>query len=264
MLINKPASFQLSAVLPLLLIVSSVGVLSSCSGQQTAQESPSVSPPVTGVAKTEVNPLNAGLEGTDRPGTDPLSLMQNPQVKQELSLTDDQVAQIKTIEQDFRASIKQEFSGIDWKSLDAKTRDQKFTEVSNKTKQEIESTRGKVGKVFKPEQLQRFKEITLQIYGFGALSYDQFADDLKLSADQKKQLSDIRDQLGKKVRANLTVPNANDQDSVKKAISDNRKRTEQIFQASNQQAVAVLTPEQQKSLEKLRGKEFKFQQTPPT
>lgn len=261
---NKLFQFRLSTALSLLLIVGSGVVLSSCSGEKAAQEPSPVASVAAGAAKTEANPLNAGLEGTDRPGTDPLSLMQNPQIKQELKLTDEQVAQIKTVEQEFRESLKKEFSGIDWKSLDAKARDQKFTEVTEKTKQQIQSTRDKVGKIFTPDQLKRFKEITLQIYGFGALSYDQFTDDLKLTSDQQKQLGDIRDQLGKKIRANLTVPQGNDQDAMKKAIADNRKRTEQILQASNQQAIAILTPDQQKNLEKLRGQEFKLQQTPPT
>lgn len=262
-MMNAMKTNRLTAlVLPLL--VGSL-VITACGGQKTAQEpaAPTTAPAPQSTDKV-ANPLNAGLEGTNRPGTDPLELMQNPQVKAELGLTDAQVTEIKTIAEDFRVNLKQDFSDVDWKSMDPKERDAKFTEVTNKTKDQIQVTRDKVGKVFKPEQLKRFKEITLQLYGFGALSFDSFTEDLKLTSDQQKQLNDIRDQLGKKVRANLVVPDINDPEAVKKAVADNRKRTEQIFQASNQQALAVLTPEQQKSLEQLRGKEFKFEQTPPS
>lgn len=256
----------------LLIIVASLISLSACNGgnkttDQTNVETPTTtespqateSPATTG--EGEPDPITAGMTGADRPDTDPLELLQSDQVKQELKITDEQAGKIQQVSQNFRQELKQTYSGLNLSGLPPEQQSQKLQEVSGQVQQDIDQTRQEIGKVLTPEQVNRFKQISLQIYGFGVLNSDQFTQDLKLTADQEKQLNDLRQQVVEKMRASWEVPPTDAQKRTE-VIDANRKRMEQILQQSNEEALAVLTPEQKKTLDTLKGEKFNF--TPPS
>lgn len=267
---NRHHQISPLALVSLLIVFGSCISLSSCNSEQSSNSSqspePSVaSPQVTNGQQspqasgaTGDTPVTAGLENSDRPGTDPLQLLENQQIKQELNLTADQSTKLKQIEEEFRGELRQKVSGLNLKELDSKQRDQKLTEVSDDIQKQVTDTRTKVAEVLQPDQLKRFKEITLQIYSFGPLSYDQFTQELGLTPEQQTQLNDNREQMVQKMRSNWQVPETNNPQQTGKLIADNRKRLEQIIKDSNDQALAVLTPEQQKTLETLKGEKFQL------
>jgi hypothetical protein len=104
------------------------------------------------------------------------------------------------------------------------------------------------------------KEIFLQIYGWGALTRQDFQEPLKLTAEQGKQLDTISEQMQANMRKGWANPEG---DAAKQAatLSENKKSMEAIIKNSNAQALAVLTAEQKKTLETLKGTPFKFNPT---
>jgi Spy/CpxP family protein refolding chaperone len=210
---------------------------------------------------------NADNAKPDRQGANPLQILQHPLVKSELKLTDEQVAQIKAIEADLTTKIAAASESVKskYKSLEALPKDKQDSEkkklaveIEQGTASIAKESQQKVGKVLKPEQEKRAKEILLQKFDFGILTKDDFATDLKLTDAQKKQLNDIVGQMRIKTIGAWEIPDRDDVAKREKTLADNRKRMEAVMKESNQQAKAVLTPEQLKSLETLKGKAVSF------
>jgi Spy/CpxP family protein refolding chaperone len=239
-------------------------ILSSCNNLKTPTAS---APPGAPGNPPPGGTGNADNAKPDRQGANPLQILQHPLVKSELKLTDEQVAQIKTIESDLTAKITASSDSVKskYKSLEALPKDQQDSE-KKKLAVEIEQgtatiakeSQQKVGKVLKPEQEKRAKEILLQKFDFGILTKDDFATDLKLTDAQQKQLNNIVGQMRIKTIGAWEIPDRDDVAKREKTLADNRKRMEAVMKESNQQAKAVLTPEQLKSLETLKGKAVSF------
>jgi Spy/CpxP family protein refolding chaperone len=269
---TRPDKKSFLTLASLLLVVSSLVSLSSCNTtsedqgtnntsteQITVKEAKSQTTTVsdTGASNKEISPVTSLLPGNDRTASDPLSLIQNSQIKKELNLTDEQSTKIKLIEQEFRAAIKDRVSGVTLKGLDEKQQEAKIKEISDDIDKQVQETRKKVGEVLNPEQETRWKQIALQIYGWGVLTKDDYSSDLKLTAKQQENMNQVRDQMITKMRANWQNPD-NSQEPREKVIASNRQRLEQIIKNTNQEALDILTPEQKKNLETLKGKEFKL------
>ncbi len=264
---------RLPLSLALVLIV--LGGLVACNSgtNTTTTESPSptettaVSPSPTETTTTTTtstteeensDPISAGLTGGDRANTDPLELLQSQQLKDELKLTDEQVTKIKEISDKFRQDLGATITGLKLNELKPEEQSAKLQEVSGDIKTKIETTRQEIGSVLTPEQVTRFKGISLQLYGFGALNSGDFRDDLKYTEEQQKQLDELETQLSQNIRANWTIPDSTDPAERQKAIDENSKRIDKLIKESNDAALAVLTAEQKQTLESLKGAEFKL------
>jgi Spy/CpxP family protein refolding chaperone len=203
----------------------------------------------------------------ERQGSNPLKLLQHPSVKSELKLTDEQVTKIKEIESNLTTKIAaaSESAKTKYQSLDALPKDkqdsakkQLAAEIERGTATIAKESQQQVSKVLAPAQAKRSKEILLQKYDFGVFTKDEFATDLKLTDVQQQQLNDIAGQMRIKTRGAWEIPDRNDAAKREKTLADNRKRMEAVMKESNQQAKAVLTPAQLKTLETLKGKAVSF------
>ncbi len=203
----------------------------------------------------------------ERQGSNPLKLLQNPLVKSELKLTDEQVTKIKEIESSLTTKIAADSESVKTKyqSLEALPKDkqdsakkQLAVEIERGTASIAKQSQQQVSKVLTPAQSKRAKEILLQKYDFGIVTKDDVATDLQLTDAQQKQLSDIVGQMRIKTREAWEIPDRNDVAKREKTLADNRKRMEAVMTDSNRQAKAVLTPAQLKTLETLKGKSVSF------
>ncbi len=266
---------------PALLICLGCLVLTSCTDpkktdtSQTTTTTSTTTPAAGGGGGESRNPPGGAAPTTDlarpeRSGANPIQLLQNAQVKSELKLTDDQVAKLKEIESGLLASvttsgktIKEKYKTIE--SLPKDKQDAEKKKLANDIEKGLatltKDSQAKVGKVLTPEQDKRAKEILLQKFDFGIITKDDFATELKLTDAQKKQLNDIVGQMRSKTIGAWEIPDKEDATKRDKTLSDNRKRMEAVMKESNQQAKAVLTPEQLKTLETLKGKAVSFSLT---
>jgi Spy/CpxP family protein refolding chaperone len=268
---KKPLKISLSIV-SLPLVLGSMLFLASCGGSNdtaTTESTPTettASTPDSGSSGTTTEasseggdtPLTALLGNSDRESTDPLELLENSQIKKELNITDEQSAKIKELDTQFRAKLKEKVADVKIEELkgdDAKIK-AKYTEIDK----ESQAFRTKVGEVLKPDQVTRLKQIFLQIYGFGPLTSNDYSEELKLTDEQTGKIKTIQEDLFTNMKASWTTPTGSE-DEKNKTIANNRKQMEQILKDSNDQTLAVLTDEQKKALETLKGKEFKLDPT---
>lgn len=247
-------------------------VLSACSQPQpNAQEPPLSSPPLTPGNMPQLPPhgkqpqppndvsfVRSMLEGSDRPGASPMDLLQNPQVKKELDITQEQSAKLQQIRSKQKEESHQTFSNLDFGHLNADQREQKLSEMSEQLQKKAQATQKEVTSIFKPEQLQRFKEITLQLYGWGLLTSNQFINELQITPQQQQQLAALHKQMLRQASIDWPTPANNTPEAQQVAREAYRQKMDLITRQSNQQALVILTPEQQKTLETLKGKKFEL------
>jgi Spy/CpxP family protein refolding chaperone len=272
---KRPYSKNFLSVTVLIVALSTGLSLVGCnSSTPTDQESPSASPTTEGTAPSpsaspqantggESDPFTVGMTDSDRPSTDPLELFNNEQIQKELNLSQEQVTKLNEINQEFRQELGKITSGLNLANLDPEAQKAKLDEIQPQIEEQIQATRQKVSETLTPDQLTRYKGITLQIYGWGVFTSDEFVDELKLTDEQKTELAKLREQMLTEMRANWQPPTSNDEQERQKAIDENRKRMEKIIESTNDEALALLTPEQQKSLDTLKGEKFEFNPQQP-
>jgi len=127
-------------------------------------------------------------------------------------------------------------------------------EMQRRLEQRASNLRSKIQKVLTPQQTARLSEINLQVVGFRALSYDDVAKALGLTADQKQQLKDLSDESHRKIDE-LTATIRIDQLS-KQQRADLRKKQDDIVAQRKEKSLSLLTEEQKTKFEKLQGEKF--------
>ena len=167
----------------------------------------------------------------------PIGILSIKVVQTELKLTDEQVAMVKKVDQDYRATIQGMmgggFSGGSIEDLQAQI-DAEGTKLAKQ-----------VTSALSVEQKARLKELDLQFGPPDTILNEAYAAELKFSADQKKQIKtyhqDFLDQLGDLQQAGFTNP---DELAVKR---------EKIRASAVEAIEKVLTAEQRETLAKLKG-----------
>jgi hypothetical protein len=270
---NKRSRIGFLTPMLLPIFFGSLVVLSACNNQtdtatngttdqtqttDTTTQTPPTETPATDQATQGDSPITIGLEGDNRQNTDPLELIQSEQVKTELNITDDQIAQLKTLEEELRATLKQKTSGIDMKELQKD--DAKIKALYADIDKDIQASREKVGQILKPEQIQRLRGISLQLFGFGVLTLADVEQDLKITPEQKAEMDTLREELFKNMKASWEIPTGTAEEK-QKIIANNRKKMDQIVQENNSKALALLTDEQKQTLETLKGEKFVLDET---
>lgn len=232
-------------------------VLSGCN-QKAATDTPAA-PVVSGSGTSPSTPPPKSLiTNSEQLGADPIQFLQSDQVKAELKLTNDQITKIKEAQSDLQIRLTKEFN-----TIKALPKEKQADEIEKKIEPLNEESRGKMDKIFLPEQAKRAKELILQNYGFGVMTKNDFSTELKLTDAQKKQFNTINEQMVAKLKSTVEIPTG-DAAAQSKMISDNRKRMATIVKESDKQINAALTPEQKKALEGLKGKPFNYIQPTPS
>ena len=249
----------------LLIVFGSTLVLSSCAtdpqstDNNSVEQSSTVDPEQQGQSDNSgTNPLTIGLEGSERPGTDPLQLLQNSQIQQELDISDEQNAKLIGLEKEFRSKIDQTISGVKLQELYKEEQKPERERIQGEIQQHIQETRTELETILQPDQLKRMRGIFLQIYGWGVLTRYDLSEDLKLTSEQEEKLDNIEEQMLAKMQANWEVPPKNNPQERNKVIAQNRQRMEQIIKNSNEESLAILTPEQKQNLETIKGEKFEL------
>jgi hypothetical protein len=187
------------------------------------------------------------LPGASRPGSDPLQLIQAEQVQKELELSDNQIEQLQQIDQQVRSQLNQRSRGID---------------TSQDMEKEVQDARQQVAGVLQPDQLERFREILLQVNGWAPEPPPSrsrglnFQNPIQLNSEQQQELTDLQKEMQQSMRSSFSRSRSSDPEAICRTVNDNREKIEPIRQAIQQQALEALTEEQQATLEELKGEPF--------
>jgi len=157
-------------------------------------------------------------------------LLTQKSVQDELKLSEEQVKQVKELQEKQRAD-RPNFQGGDREEIQKK--------MAERRKAENEA----VAKILKPEQLKRVKQIGLQQQGARALNNEEVAKALKITDEQKGKIREIQMKAFEEMR------------DVGRG-EEARTKIQELMKKTNEKVMGVLTAEQKTKLKEMQGKPF--------
>ena len=187
---------------------------------------------------------------------DPLILLQSEQVQKELELVDDQKAKLRKIGEKMRNEMREAFSGL--RDLSSEERRKKIDELREKLPARAEELRKEVNDVLLPHQVDRLKQIRVQMLGSGALSDKEVIETLGLTKEQQEKLRAVAEETTQKTRAMFEGLADLSQEARREKFAEIRDETRKLREEAAKKAREVLTPQQREKLEKLKGEKFEL------
>ena len=180
-----------------------------------------------------------------------LGLLSIEKVQKEVKAKEDQIAKIKTISEKLRAEIRKQYTEARKIEDEAKRR-AKFTELRAKYDSD---SRKQLHDVLSREQMMRLYQIRMQYRAVtDTLASKYVAGKLKLTDEQKTKAAKIgADSRTKQYAIYRTM-----RDADEKKREEARKKLREISAEADKQALALLTDEQGKAFEKMKGKKFEL------
>lgn len=190
--------------------------------------------PEVGQPGVEVTPATRVLLGHQK--RDPLDSLFNPSVLKDLEIIGEQKEKIIAIGRDFGAKFQKLMKA----ALEARGDKEKVKDISQ-TYGKLQDERSKaLENVLLPHQLERVKQVSQQIRmrargAIGAFQSGELAEELEMTAEQKKQISEIQQHLSKMLA----------------------KETARLKAEAKRKVMNVLSQQQKTKLKKLVGEEFR-------
>ena len=177
-----------------------------------------------------------------------MQLLRVEAVREELELLPDQVDALAKISENARSGFQR--PDFDFRNATEEERGEFFEKMQEQLRERAEEMQAQLEEVLLPEQYDRLKELGVQVMGMRALSLDRVADELGISDSQKEELADVTASVQDKVREMMSSGNR-DRDAM-------RAQMEEIREGVESDLMDVLTADQRKSFEEMKGKPFEF------
>jgi hypothetical protein len=176
-----------------------------------------------------------------------IQMLLDDAVQKELKANDEQKPKFLKVSKDIQDKYKEKTEKVT-KELNA------YYQKTNSFYKKVaeESAKG-IAAVLKPEQAQRLKEIEIQQLGIGAFDDADVQKQLKLTADQKKDIKAIRDDLRKEISKVYAGIGG---DRTK--LADARKKEAALTKEAKEKMVGKLTADQTKTWKKMVGAPFEL------
>jgi hypothetical protein len=166
----------------------------------------------------------------------PAALLASKQVQEELKLTDEQKDSIRKLAREMRPARGEGRPDRDEMQKRAEKFDKKLAEI------------------LKPEQMDRFKQIRIQIQGPRAFSNTEVVKALAITDEQQKKVKDILAETREQIQA-LGRP---DPDATPAERKEHLEKMQKVTKEAVGKCLEALTAEQREKFEKLRGKPFEI------
>lgn len=207
---------------------------------------PAKAAPAPGPAEGQIpDPVTMLLPGAAKPGTDPLQLMQNPQVQKDLGLSASQAERLQQLNVQTRSRVR---------SL-ARTRGgpgstptvSAVRGYEAQQQQDRQDARQKVSEILRPNQLQQFRQIVESQQGADPLELlqsDQVRKALAMTEDQIAQVQQLSQQVRAGGRTRGASPGSQE-------VAAQRTRLDQQVREARQQVADILTAQQLQRLKQI-------------
>ena len=166
-------------------------------------------------------------------------------MQKELALTDDQNTSLQKLRDEQAAGGQAFFSQFMGLSVG---------EMQKKLEERAKEARQKLSKILDAKQMQRLNEINIQKAGIVALNFEDVAEKLGLSADQKEQIKKLGEEANSKSTELHSVNNGQPLDKEKK--QELKTKINEINSQRKEKSMALLTDDQKAKFEKLQGEKF--------
>jgi hypothetical protein len=128
------------------------------------------------------------------------------------------------------------------------------SEIQKRFESRAKVSRQKIAQILTPKQNERLSEINIQMAGITALGYQEVADKIGLTADQKIQLKNLADDTGR--RLTELFPTSQAQLRDEQTRQERKKKQDAIKSERKDKVISLLTNEQKAKFEKLQGEKF--------
>ena len=175
---------------------------------------------------------------------DPSYLLVSESVQKELALTDDQKTSLQKLRDDQTGgqAFFSQFRGL---SQD---------EMQKRLQERAKETRNQISKILAPKQMERLAEINIQMVGPVALNFEDVAEKIGLTADQKEKLKNLGDETHRKLaELNSTL---NGQPPTGEKRKERQQKFKEIASDRKDKAIALLTDDQKAKFKQLQGEKF--------
>ena len=171
------------------------------------------------------------------------ALLSNEKVKEELELVDDQVEDIKELQDAMREEMMQMFRGGGFRDMDREERDAAMQEIRQKMEEKAKEIEAEVQDILLPGQFDRLKQLNFQREtsrgGTAGLAESKsIMEALDITDEQKEKMKEAAEAAAKK---------------LEKKIAELRKQAQT-------EVLGVLTEEQRTKFKELQGETFDFGQ----
>jgi hypothetical protein len=187
------------------------------------------------------HPSKAELPGGLLPGSDPFTLLENDRtVQADLGLTEDQRRHLADTGVLFRSRLAELAQAGD--------------AASRAEMERLEWTsRGAIARILTPRQLERLREIMLQLQGPCLAAGDpMLAETLHLSREQSQAIQAACRQIGQDMRTTFRAPPSGSKRCS--VLLGNRVRIDRVRANGEARVLALLTAEQRDALDRMKGR----------
>lgn len=192
-------------------------------------------------------PLGFGFGPGMGLGSNWLTLLRVEKVQKELELVDDQKAKLQQIGEKAMARMREAFPRPEpGQQLSRQERQARFAEMSKKMQAINQETQKAIEEVLLPHQVERLKQISLQIRGTQALNDPEVAKELGITEEQKQKIAQVRQEAMNQGRELFT---SGQREQIREKMEALRKETDE-------KVLAVLTADQKEKFEKMKGPKF--------
>lgn len=193
-----------------------------------------------------------GRPGSFGGGGDPIiGLLMSEPVRKEIEVMPDQEEALTKLRESASSGFDR---NVDIRSMSEADRTKFFAEMSEKRKKMEKEMREKLEEVLLPEQLERLEQISIQVRGASALADAELATKLNLSTEQKTKIEESRtkngERMGERMRE-IFSSGGGDRDKMREEFGKVRKE-------ADDELLAVLTDEQRKQFDEMKGKPFEM------
>jgi Spy/CpxP family protein refolding chaperone len=188
--------------------------------------------------------------GGGRDGGSLSGLLRSDEVLKEIEVTDEQKTELTKVLEESRGQRPE--GGRNFRDLSEEERTKLFAEMREAAAKRNAELKEKLGKVLLEPQMKRLNELSIQRRGVSALSDAEVATALKLTDMQKETLASTIAKNGEKMRELFQGAGEN-RDGLREKIDALRKE-------SDEAVLGVLSDEQKKQFEEMKGEAFTFPQ----
>jgi len=184
-----------------------------------------------------------------------LGLVRIEAIQKDIELLDDQKAEIDKVVEELRGQ-RGEGDRPNIREMSDEEREKFFAEMRKKWEERTKVANERLAKILLPHQLKRVKEIGVRLRGVGALSDPEIAAKLKLTDVQKKKIEEA-------TRASMESMRERARKIFEDADGDREKMREgfrKLRDEASAKVLAVLTADQMKQFEQLKGEPFEMPQ----
>lgn len=174
-------------------------------------------------------------------------MLGNPSVQKELKFTEEQTSKAQTALTEIREAHQEEMQGL--RDAEPAERMTKMAALNKAMTNEAIKALG-----LKEEQVKRFHQISLQARRAQAFMDPEVASKLKITDDQKKQIQELTQDSGAKMRE-IFQANQDDRAEAMKQIQALQKET-------STKVMALMTDDQKKMWKEMTGEPFEMVMAP--